>query len=80
MISLKENGIRKPFQRSPEFKDTVRDIVKWLNKNQDQFVVIDLIDYVSMETGCNAVPEVDSSLKLFGSRLLKPSHLQVNPT
>ena len=56
----------------------MRDIIKWLNKNQDQFLVIDLIDYVTMETGCGVVPEVDNSLRLFGSRLLKPSHLQVN--
>ncbi|KAL5256705.1 hypothetical protein ACHWQZ_G011835 [Mnemiopsis leidyi] len=61
---------------SPEFKNAVRDIIKWLNKNQDQFLVIDLIDYVTMETGCGIVSEVDNSLRLFGSRLLKPSHLQ----
>ena len=67
-------------QGSPEFKSTVKEIIKWLNKNQDQFVVIDLLDYISSETGCRVVPELDSSLKLFGSRLLKPSHLQVYKT
>ena len=80
LLSDPQFNLTISLQGSPEFKSTVKEIIKWLNKNQDQFVVIDLLDYISSETGCRVVPELDSSLKLFGSRLLKPSHLQVYKT
>ena len=59
------------------FRETVRELIRWINRNQEEFIVVDLIDFVSMETGCKSLPELRALLKLFGSRLLKPGEVKV---
>jgi hypothetical protein len=74
-----ENMIFRPttLQGSPVFRDTVRELIRWMNQNQGEFIVVDLIDFVSMETSCKSLPELRALLKLFGSRLLKPADVKV---